>query len=530
MNATDFLERVRQPIRADSPSGEAARDLPEFAIVQTEIRKLELPNRPAVDWDQLVSAASTLLGEKSKDLLVAVYLTYGLFERDGYAGFAEGLKMLRDLTAEFWESLYPDRSRMRGRVAALEWLAERGVLRVEQTPPSAGEGEAAKSCVTCLDELTELLGTRLEGGNPPFAELRRVVSEAAESAAPVAPAGGVGQGPAGRDSQAGGTVGVAGAAPASVASAQDYEKALPELKRLMRAIGEYLRRSEPSNPLGYRLPRMAAWMTLQQAPPETGGRTQIPPPQPRDLLARLDQMIASGNHAAAVEEIEGRFPSSVLWLDLHRVAWTALDRQGRAFQSAAEAVLAETRDLLTRLPGLPDLSFSDGTPIADEATCTWIEERVLAGPSGKGAAPARGECGAAAESDEFDSARAVARELAGQKRLGEALALLERGSSRAGSLPQRAAWELEIGRLCMDAGSFDAAQARLESFDEALRRSNAEDWEPGLCTDVIRLILQCRQRSSSAKNQPEEIERTRQLMSRLCRLDVAAGVEVAGRK
>jgi type VI secretion system protein VasJ len=514
-----LLERVRQPIRAEAPAGESARDLAEFALVQTEIRKLELPDRPAVDWSQVVSAASLLLGEKSKDLLVAAYLAYALFERDGYAGLAEGLQMLRDLVAGYWDTLYPERARLRGRMGALEWLAERSTLRVERSSPSGGESEAAKACVARLDELSELLASKLEGGVPPFAELRRLLAEAAEASRQPAPAPGPGDG---------GRAAAAPSAPATVDSAQSLEKALPELKRLMRAVGDYLRRSEHGNPLGYRLPRMAAWMSVQQLPPESEGRTQIPRPQPADLLERLDQLLASGNFAAALEETEGRFPTSVLWLDLQRAAWTALDRQGAAFRPAAEAVLAEARDLLVRFPALPDLRFADGTPLADDATRAWIEERVLAAPAG-GGAPA-GRADAAAGGEEFEAARTAARELAGQKRLGEAVAILERGATHAGGLPERATWELEIARLCMDAGLLDAAQARLEGFDEALRRSSAEDWEPGLCTEVIRLILQCRQRTSANRNQPEEVERSRVLLSRLCRLDVAAAVEFAGRK
>lgn len=53
----------------------------------------------------------------------------------------------------------------------------------------------------------------------------------------------------------------------------------------------------------------------------------------------------------------------------------------------ADILCADMKGLLTRLPGLEALAFSDGTPFADEVTLQWINDRVLDGGSGWKAEP-----------------------------------------------------------------------------------------------------------------------------------------------
>jgi type VI secretion system protein VasJ len=528
MTVADLPALGSQPIRADAPSGDPVRDSAEFASLQNEIRKLELPDAPAPDWNAVVDTSATILGSMGKDLLVASYMSVGLLERDGFPGLAVGLQVLRDIVATQWETCHPELKRIRGRVAAFEWLAERGGARARRRGQSGGPAEPIEKCVATVGEIHELLADKVDGGSSLLSELRIGLEEAKQGASrPPAPA----QTPTTTSSASAG-----GAAPASVGSANELELALNEAKRLLRSSGEFLRGTEPTNPLAYRLPRFAVWLSIKQLPPNQDGKTSIPPPQPADLADRLGGMLAAGQWAGVLQETEGRMASAVLWLDLHRVACAALDGMGPDYKPAADAVCAEVAALLQRLPDLPRLKFANDAPIASPETRAWIEERVLASGAAGGAAsaaPARPTTDGAGEANEaVEAARTEAWQLARAKKLTDAVALLERAALAAPRLRDRATLRLEAAQVCMDQGQHEAALALLEALDQELGRSQAGDWEPGLCVEVIKSLLLCRQKVLSSMRPPpsDEAQRTRELLSRLARLDVVAALDLNGRR
>jgi type VI secretion system protein VasJ len=531
MTVADLPALGSQPIRADAPSGDSARDTAEFATLQAEVRKLELPDAPAPDWNAVVDAATDILGSKSKDLLVAAYLAVGLLERDGFPGLASGLQVLRDIVTTHWETCFPELKRMRGRVAAFEWLAERGATRARRRGEFGGPAEPIDSCLAHVGEIHELLADKVDGGASLLSELRSALEEAKQgasrppSAAPASTTSGAassGGGPAG---------------PASVTSPNELEQALAESKRLLRSAGEYLRTSDPTNPLAYRLPRFAVWLGIKQLPPNQDGKTSIPAPQPPDLADRLTGMLGAGQWAGVLQETEGRMAAAVLWLDLHRLACAALDGLGPDYKPAADALCAEVAALLQRLPDLPRLKFANDMPIASPETRAWIEQRVLAGASaGTGAKGAPAHRAAAGDVDEttqaLEAVRAEAWEHAKAKRLTDAVTTLEKAAVATPRLRDRAGLRLEAAQICMDQGQHDAALALLEALDGELGRSEAGDWEPGLCVEVIKSLLLCRQKVLSSMRPPpsEEVQRTRVLLSRLARLDVVAALDLDTRR
>jgi type VI secretion system protein VasJ len=178
------------------------------------------------------------------------------------------------------------------------------------------------------------------------------------------------------------------------------------------------------------------------------------------------------------------------------------------------------------------LKTSGGIPFADDATKKWIARRVLAGApidlgfsvETNGAARVRG-------GDTFPEAQKEARKLARSSKLGPALKLLADGRTKADRLEDRVAWKLEAARLCMQAGRAEMALAQLEALDEELRRASIEDWDPALCAEILRDLLRCRQQvAQSADFAPSELARSRELMGRLCRLDVVSALELNGRE
>ena len=522
MSVAELLDLGSKPIRDDAPAGDSARDDPEYESIQQEIRKLELPTLPEVAWGDVVQGAGAILETRSKDLLVAAWLCVGLYERDGFAGLVAGLTILRDLVSNFWETLFPPMKRMRGRVAAIEWLGERGAKQVSAPGAKRGSPEDLATCLERLKEIGALLAERVPDGGTLLSELRRALDEAAMRAAPppqpATPAGGT---PAA--SGGGSSVG-------TVSSPDEAQKALTEIRRLALATAAVLRESEPTNPLAYRLPRQMVWARVAGAPPSTGGQTQIP--SPGDLGAELEAALGRGEFKGVLTRAEDKLSTGIFWLDLHRFAVSALEGMGEEFVPAAEAVCEELALLLKRLPELKDLRFADGTPLADNATRTWIQTRVAGALGGGGGAPepapASVSAGDETEMEGFEEARQEARKLAGKKRLPEALRLLEDGAARAGTVRARVQWKLETARLCLDRGQPGAGEALLDNLDRELARTTYEDWAPELGAEVLKALLACRRKAGRGTG-PEAVERNRDLLSRLYRLDVLAALDADGR-
>ena len=148
------------------------------------------------------------------------------------------------------------------------------------------------------------------------------------------------------------------------------------------------------------------------------------------------------------------------------------------------------------------------------------------GPTSDAVAGARPRGG-----ETFPAAQKEARKLARGGKLAAALRQLSDGALRAESLQDRVAWKLEAARLCMQANRLEMALAQLEALDDELKRSSIEEWDPALCAEILRDLLRCRQQvAQSADFSPSELARSRELMGRLCRLDVVSALELNGRE
>ncbi len=521
MSAAELLELGTKPIRPDAPAGESARDDPEFEQLQNEIRKLELPSQPDVDWRGVCRNATKLLGTRSKDMLIAAYLCVGLYESEGFGGLANGLTVFRDMVAGFWEDLYPEKKRMRGRAGAVEWLGERGGQRVARG--GKGNGEDAQRCVDLVNEIGAALDPLLDQASGLLSELRRTLEEEADKRKRPAPAPAAAAAPA-----SGGASG--GSAVSAVGTPEELDKALLEVRRLAMVAGSYLRESDPTNPAAYRLPRFGLWLRVKDLPPNQGGQTQIPPVG--DFKAEVQGAAQRSEWKGVIQRCEDKMPTAVFWLDLHRFTDAALEALGPEYAKASEGLRQEVGLFLRRLPGAAELRFADGSPVADGDTRAWIQAKVLtAFGDGEGGAPAPPASGPSTGDDAaFQEAKNEAWSLARKKQIPQALRLLEEGAARGRHFRDRAPWKLEMARILIDRGQFTTAEAQLEMLDLELQGTSFADWNPELGTEVLKNLYLCRQKGSAGRSAtPDDAARTREILNRLVRLDLVAAMELNGR-
>jgi type VI secretion system protein ImpA len=137
------VDALLAPIGGDNPSGKNLRYDSRYAELKEARREDDvLPEgglataRKLADWPRTAALARQLLEKETKDLQVAAWLAEALLRREGFGGFATGLTVVRELTARFWDTCYPewDEEDPELRAAPLEWIATKLELAVRQTP------------------------------------------------------------------------------------------------------------------------------------------------------------------------------------------------------------------------------------------------------------------------------------------------------------------------------------------------------------------------------------------------------------
>jgi type VI secretion system protein VasJ len=515
------------PVPGAAPAGAAARFDPEYQALADEVGKLDMPTGGAVNWKRVIAGAGAVLQKKSKDLVMAAYLCHGLHVTQGLGGLATGLVLLTETMDRYWEGLFPEAKRPRARANAIQWFVEKTANALSTASATSIEDvEGVEAAARRLSLLTrEKLGDMCPAFGPvldPVERLKATVAPpppppeptSASGATPTAPATDLAQqapapaapAPAMR----------AAAIPAAPSAGVDPTEFLQSVGESLGQVAGTLRSADGADPRAYRLLRVGLWLYLAGPPPVTDGRTRIPGP-PEDYRARLATLAQNQRWASLLEEAESGASQYLLWLDLHRMSWQALSALGATHERARDAVCAEVRSLLGRLPQLPTLSFADGTPLADPVTRSWIEDQVLVG---SGPAPAR----AGGAADEASAEKlAEAKKLLAATKASEALALLrDEAGKRSGR--RRFALLLAGARLCAGAGLSAIAKSLYQELDRDVRDHHLEEWEPELAAECLKgLLASARALAEDPRGSlPDMTEPYR----RLCRVDPAAAHEV----
>jgi len=188
------VARILAPLSADAPCGPSARYDPVF----TEIRLLREEDDPQLpmgqwerplkraDWPAIEARCIDMLGFRSKDLQIAVWLVEAWMRRHGVAGLRQGLRMVDALLRAYWDALHPridaadtaqgdDDPDLDARLAPLEWLNESlsASLRVHTALVCVDAGKATPVTLADWERMTihEMTPELRDGRSQPAAEV-----------------------------------------------------------------------------------------------------------------------------------------------------------------------------------------------------------------------------------------------------------------------------------------------------------------------------------------------------------------------
>jgi type VI secretion system protein VasJ len=521
--SVDISMLGKEPISADCPCGSDVRYEAEFQTLQNEIDKLSLPSAEgSVNWEKVVRFASDILAHQSKDLLVAIYLSVALTYTRKHDGLSMGVKLLMDLMGKFWEQLYPSRERTRGRLRALEWWVEKMEAALKLLPQDPVPGAQVCILKDHLNHVEQWIVKHLE--NPPslttirnlagdLTVVREVPFSKETVKSSVSPV--ITDDAKSRQSHVSSAV-----MPEAIQSFPNDGRMREHYMQKIREIGSHCRQQNEADPLPYRLNRKVLWCNIEDLPMSTNGLTRIPAPD-KQIVKMLFDLQDSGDAGALLKAAEGRLPQFIFWVELNRFVAESLARLGANYAKAYRAVCRETAFLIYQLPGLEDLSFSDGTPFATLETKNWLKSIAIhSGISAQTASDTRLDFqgGKKRMAEEITEAQGMIQE----GRLLEAMEGLQQKLNAASAGREKIIWRLEVARLLLDVKRYELALPHLDQIIQDVDHFHLENYDSALALKVLKMVCTGLglQKDESLKSKKSDV------LYRIAKIDMAEAIRL----
>jgi type VI secretion system protein VasJ len=488
----ELIELGRTPINQDTPAGDDIRFEPEYDELQSEIDKLTSPtSEGSIDWNKVVKLGTTIIAEKSKDLLVASYLSVALVRSRGLEGLETGLVIYRELLDTFWDILFPPMKRMRGRQNAIEWWKGGIMSAIKSLPPDPSLTEEK---INDLNETIGAIGSFFDehiDDPPSLRQLQDSIAAFQPESEPEAV-----------EQQEAGTVTGHESPPSpppekitkqeestDVIPVQDADKVLSNGLNLLSQAATIFMKNDPSSAMSYRLTRLAAWLPVKMLPPAEDGKTRIPPPM-REIIKAMKNLHQQKEYKGLLESAESRIGQFLFWLDLSHYVAEALE--GLDYMEAHNVVVQETSAYVGRLTGIEELSFSDGTPFADEDTQRWLKNIVIDNSGGmEGSFVMSGTLPADSEETEISKVYKQAEALMKKKKLEKAVELIQEKLSGGTSQQSRFLWRIVLVRLLTNAQKARLAVPHLREILDDINQHHLDNWDPDLVLSALTEVHRC---------------------------------------
>ncbi|WXL25690.1 type VI secretion system protein TssA [Ectopseudomonas mendocina] len=504
-----YLALAKQPINESSFAGEDVRYSAEYEALENELAKSgSVHQTTAIDWQKVIENSEALLSSQSKDLRVATWLTWGLFQRESFTGLHAGFTLVHYLCLNHWAELYPGKPRTRA--AAIIWLIPRLEQTLAEHVPIGEHLSLFRSLAEQIRELEAFLSEQL-GDNAPlllplYRRLEDLVKRASQTQAePTVVSNAIAQ-----VKQAATQI----LSPSSIIeSERDAHKSLRQLQDLARPLCGYWLKQNASDLRALRLSRTLLWLPIDNLPERNGEQITSLRGIPIDKLKSYQERLLSGQYADLLVDLEASIARAPFWLDGQHLAWQCL--QGMGAEHAMREVEIQLALFMQRMTGLETLRFHDGSPFADDQTRAWLITQVM--PHVQNSSAEQLPSTASESAPAWDIALQQAITCLRKDGLKSAVQQIKTEMASARGERERFFWQLTLARLCYAAKKYDLARTQLEALDQLLHANGLSNWEPDLVLEVLRLRHSCCEllpQNNAVREEKDEIHR------RLCHLDL----------
>ncbi|MGA1846962.1 type VI secretion system protein TssA [Deferribacter abyssi] len=528
----ELLEIGKTPISEDNPAGEDYRFEPEYEAIQSEIDKLSSPTaNSTTDWGKVKKLSEEFLSTKSKDLLIAAYLSVALLYTDKTDGIYPGAVIINDMLHNFWDTMYPPKKRKKGRINAILWWKERLENLLPSFEPVTCKKEERENIINQFREIDEFLGENLEE-IPPLRSLIDAVSSLfmeAEESPPEQPTEETEQPTSGIQSEQMSSSETS-SQPSETPSASQYvssssfeveidtDDPIKVLEKGLEVVSQattLMAKNNPFDPEIFRLNRICSWLTVDTLPLAENGKTMLPPPD-EAIVSALKRLYESQNWNGLIEAAESYIPQFLFWLDLSRYSFEALSNLNQV--RASEAVARETIWYIEKLPGIEKLSFSDGTPFADEFTLEWLREIKKKGSQDESSTTGATDDKTAQKISEVMKG---IQEKVKNKQLTGALLDFKKCIEEAACEYERFLWYIEICNFLLKIKKTDLLMPYVQKLLKVIEEYKLEEWSPDICVKALEVALKAVR--SMGRDEYKEMEE--RILYKLSFLNPAVAIE-----
>lgn len=399
------------PISDAAPCGKLMIYDEEYEAVQNQIAFLSSPDPSIISWRKVLEHSENILREKSKDLTIACYWSVAQLELEEFHDFAGSVEFLTGLISVYWEDMYPDKKRLRGRKNAISWWLDRLEFRISNfhsvKTDIAGIVHAGKKIV----EFELMLRTKFSDKFEIFAVVNRglvalskvvgvddnvnkVESSELDKSINSISIESSGTGISKNDIEFAAndksiivvsepklnetpTVYEINKPPNDLNSEGDVTQFLRERQQELLKVSKYLLGKSSRDPRGYYLNRVAAWLTVKASPVDRGDGVTPFQPVSSEQHRKILNLWNMKEYEALVILCEELFPIYPYSLDLHRFSALSLMYMGDDYKLAKDVVESELQGFLARFPEMTRLMFKNGEPFAGSETKEWIAGQIF---------------------------------------------------------------------------------------------------------------------------------------------------------
>lgn len=473
-----YLRIAQAPISSLSYAGNDVRYSTDFEVLDGHLKgEQSMHGSGHVDWDKVREVSEKILREQSKDLRVACWLVWALYNCEAFPGLLAGMELLLNLCENHWSVLYPIKPRTR--TAAFAWLVPRLEKVLVEEVSVKKQLSLFEKLSAHLEALDNLLGLHFGEASPLLLPLRRRLDRMLKLASqddskPMAMVAQVKQ------------VATQLFSPAPVGSDKEARKALGTQQELAQSLCAWWLRQKATDPRALRLNRTLLWLGIDSMPECNSQRITVLRGLPADRLDDYRGRFEQGKYADLIVDIEMSIARSPFWFDGQRMVWAcfeALQAQGAMYEVEIQFAL-----FLQRVSGIADLHFYDGQPFADEATQSWIATHVM--PHVIPVQPERssGNTGVGPAWDVVLDEVVQALPKTGFK---DAAQVLMQHLKEARSERDRFYWQFAVARLCCRAKKYELARVHLELLDQQLQKQGLEHWEFEAFLEISQRLYSC---------------------------------------
>lgn len=504
-----YLHVAKFPINEDNFAGADVRYSVEFEALENELGKASAVHETAaIDWEKVRCDSELLLSSHSKDLRVAAWLVWGLYQRESFAGLQAGFSLLHYLCLNHWAELYPRKARTRA--AAVSWLVPRLEEALAEHVPFGEQLPLFRSLAEQLRALEGYLSEQLGEEAPLLLPLCRRLDEMVKRATQTQAEPSSISAAIAQVKQVASQI-IAPSTP--VESEKEAHKSLRNLQDHARPLCAYWLRQKATDLRALRLARCLLWLPIDSLPERNSEHITALRGVPVDKLKSYQERYESGQYSDLLVDLEASIARAPFWLDGQHLVWQCL--QALNAELAMREVEIQLGLFIQRMNGIEELRFHDGSAFADGQTRAWLISHVLPhvqAPSQE--APAEPTTGA---SPAWEIALQHALIELRKNGLKSAVQQLKQGLTSANGGRERLQWQLSLARLCYGAKKYDLAKSQLEALDHVLQTNALASWEPALVLEVLRLLHSCCEllpQNNAVRERKEEI------YHRLCHLDL----------